>query len=253
MTDRTLTGYDAAATSLADDDLDRWRFAAEIVEVVLTTPPDWSARIGIFGKWGDGKSTVLRFTEQMLKERDSIVFWFNPWAIQNWNGLWEDFGNRLSAALSASGIRVDGTWLKVAKSSTKWLESKGVNQIVRAGAAVAGKDKVADAAFGLVSQWLKYDGPQIRSIQKKVKNNRLVVLIDDLDRCDPKLLPQLLLSLRELLDLPGFTFLLAFDDEIVGKALIDNNPAWLDGSDFLEKILDFRFHLPPVTEKQKNG
>jgi hypothetical protein len=58
---------------------------------------------------------------------------------------------------------------------------------------------------------------------------------------------------RELLDLPGFTLLLAFDDEIVGKALIDNNPAWLDGSDFLEKILDFRFHLPPVTEKQKNG
>jgi predicted KAP-like P-loop ATPase len=128
----------------------------------------------------------------MLKERDSIVFWFNPWAIQSWNDLWEDFGNRLSAALSASGIPVD-----------------------------------------------------------KVKNSRLVVLVDDLDRCDPKLLPQLLLSLRELLDLPGFTFLLAFDDEIVGKALIDNNPAWLDGSDFLEKILDFRFHLPPVTEKQK--
>ncbi len=251
MSEQTSSGYDAAAATHAEDDLDRWRFAAEIVDVVLTTPSEWSARIGIFGKWGEGKSTVLRFAEQMLKERKSIVFWFNPWAIQNWNDLWEDFGNRLSAALSDAGIPVDSTWLRVARNSTKWLEDRGVNKIVKVGAAVAGREKAADAAFGLVGQWLKYDGPQIRSIQKKVKDKRLVVLIDDLDRCTPELLPQLLLSLRELLDLPGFTFLLAFDDEIVGRALTDNNPAWLDGSDFLEKILDFRFHLPPVSEKQK--
>ncbi len=84
-----------------------------------------------------------------------------------------------------------------------------------------------------------------------MKDRRLVVLIDDLDRCNPELLPQLLLSLRELLDLPGFTFLLAFDDEIVARALTENNPAWVEGSNFLEKILDFRFHLPTITEPQK--
>src|SRR5260370_29083138 len=251
MSEQTSSGYDAAAATRAEDDLDRWRFAAEVVDVVLTTPPEWSARIGIFGKWGEGKSTVLRFAEQMLKQRKSIVFWFNPWAIQNWNDLWEDFGNRLSAALSDAGIPVDSTWLKAAKKSTKWLETKGVSQIVKAGAAVAGREKVADAAFGLVGRWLKYDGPQIRAIQKKVREKRLVVLIDDLDRCAPELLPQLLLSLRELLDLPGFTFLLPFHDQIVARALSDENPAWSDGSDFLEKILDFRFHLPSITEKQK--
>jgi hypothetical protein len=146
---------------------------------------------------------------------------------------------------------VDSTWLKVAKSSTAWLGSKGVSQIARVGAAALGKDKAVDATFALVSRWLKYDGPQMRAIQKKVKGRRLVVLIDDLDRCAPDLLPQLLLSVRELLDLPGFTFVLAFDDEIVARALIDENPAWSDGSNFLEKILDFRFHLPSITEKQK--
>ena len=79
----------------------------------------------------------------------------------------------------------------------------------------------------------------------------MVVIIDDLDRCSPELIPQLLLSLRELLDLPGFTFLLAFDDEIVQRSLAGQNPAWKSGSDFLEKILDFRFHLAPVTSAQK--
>ena len=59
------------------------------------------------------------------------------------------------------------------------------------------------------------------------------------------------MSLREILDLPGFTFLLAFDEEIVARALTDANPAWLEGSNFLEKILDFRYYLPAITLKQK--
>jgi predicted KAP-like P-loop ATPase len=190
----------------------------------------------------------MRFAEQMLREKGSIVFWFNPWAIQNWNDLWNDFGNRLSTALALAGIPVGSPWLK---ATAKKLGSKKVEQLVKAGAAVAARDKAAEAAFGLLGEWLKYDGPQIRKIQEKAKGKRLVVLVDDLDRCTPELLPQLLLSLRELLDLPEFTFLLAFDDEIVGRALSESNPARSDGSDFLEKILDFRFHLPPVSEKQK--
>jgi hypothetical protein len=245
------SGYDAARSRREDDDLDRWRFAAEIVEVVLATPSDWSVRIGIFGKWGEGKSTVLRFAEQMLNEKQNIVFSFSPWAIQNWNDLWEDFGNRLLEALSAAKIPFDGSWKKSAKDSGKWLESKGLGQIAETAAAFFGREKLYNAAFGVLSRWLKYDGAQIRAIREKLQNRRLVVLIDDLDRCAPELLPQLLLSLRELLDLPGFTFVLAFDDEIVGRALTEKNPAWADGSNFLEKILDFRFHLPAVTEVQK--
>lgn len=69
MSATPTTGYDAAQARQQEDDLDRWRFAAEIVEVVLATPSDWSVRIGIFGKWGEGKTTVLRFTEKILKEK----------------------------------------------------------------------------------------------------------------------------------------------------------------------------------------
>ncbi|MGB7333009.1 MAG: P-loop NTPase fold protein, partial [Terriglobales bacterium] len=103
----------------------------------------------------------------------------------------------------------------------------------------------------MLGRWLKYDGPQIRTIREKLGDKRVVVLIDDLDRCAPDLLPRLLMSLREILDLPGFTFLLAFDDEIVARALVSANPAWIVGSTFLEKILDFQYHLPAITEKQK--
>jgi len=244
-------GFDAAQGKREDDDLDRWRFAAEIVEVILTTPADWSARIGIFGKWGDGKSTVLRFAERMLTEKGNIVFWFSPWAIRNWEDLWDDFGSLLLEALSAAKVPFDDSWKKGLKDSSKWLESKGIAELTQAAASLFGKDRIATTGFRILSRWLKYDGPQIRAIREKLGDKRVVVLIDDLDRCAPELLPRLLMSLREILDLPGFTFLLAFDDEIVARALASANPAWLEGSNFLEKILDFRYYLPAITEKQK--
>jgi len=251
MSTDTAKGYDSAQARREDDDLDRWRFAAEIVEVVSATPPDWSARIGIFGKWGEGKTTVLRFSEQMLKASGNVVFNFNPWALQTWDGLWQEFGDCLSEALSAAEIRFDSSWKEKAKKSEKWLDSTGVGQLAEGAAALFGREKLYNFAFGALTRWLKYDGAQIRTIREKLKEKRIVVLIDDLDRCAPNLVPQLLLSLRELLDLPAFTFILAFDDEIVARSIVQENPAWDLGADFLEKILDFRFHLPPITKSQK--
>lgn len=251
MSDQPQRGFDAAQVRREEDDLDRWRFAADLVDVITSTPADWSVRIGIFGKWGEGKSTVLGFAEYMLKKTGNITFTFSPWAIRNWEDLWEDFGDRLVEALSAADIPLDSSWKERARDSGRWLETKGVAQAAQMAASLLGKDRFYDAAFSALGRWLKYDGAQIAAIRKELGDRRLVVLIDDLDRCAPQLLPQLLLSLRELLDLPGFTFLLAFDEEIVARALRDENPAWIHGSDFLEKILDFRFNLPPITPKQK--
>src|ERR1039457_1666257 len=169
-------GFDAAQGRREDDDLDRWRFASEIVEVILTTPPDWSARIGVFGKWGDGKSTVLRFAEQMLTEEGNVVFWFSPWAVRNWEDLWDDFGSLLLEALSTAQIPFDDSWKKAVKDSGKWLESKGVAQLTEAAAGLVGKDKIATTACRILGRWLKYDGPQIRTIREKLGDKRVVVL-----------------------------------------------------------------------------
>jgi hypothetical protein len=154
------------------------------------------------------------------------------------------------AEIEADGDRRDGG-RGGGMSRKAGIEKMGVTQVVESAAELFGKGQLYSASFGLLGRWLRYDGEQIRAIREKLKDRRLVVLIDDLDRCAPELLPQLLLSLRELLDLPGFTFVLAFDDEVVAEALVAKNPAWSSGRDFLEKILDFSFHLPKVTDLQK--
>jgi len=160
----------------------------------------------VFGKWGEGKSTVLRFAEYLLKEKQCLAIRFNPWAIRDWNDLWQEFGSAVFEALSSADIPYDGSWKKSVRDAGKWLEAKGVARFTENVADYFGKGKAYSTTFGVVGRWLWVDGPQNRAIRDKLGDRRIVVLIDDLDRCAPDLLPRLLLSLRELLDLPGFTF-----------------------------------------------
>jgi hypothetical protein len=246
-----MPGYDSAQRLKKDDDLGRWRFAAEIAQVIRSTPPEWSARIGIFGKWGEGKSTVLHFLEEMLKPEGNIVFYFTPWAVQELDELWEEFGNALLEALETKKLEVE---LPVKGSLRKLkaaVESTGIPDLAQGAMELWGKEKLYKGALGFVGKWLKPDGAQVRKIREKLGDKRVIVFIDDLDRATPELLPKLLLSLREILDLPGFTFVLAFDNEIVADGLITANKAWGDGDNFLDKILDFQYYLPPVTKAAK--
>lgn len=103
----------------------------------------------------------------MLKREGNIVFWFNPWAIQNWNDLWEDFGNPLCEALTTAKVPFDGSWKKAAKDAAKWLVSKNIDEVASTTATLFGKDKLYSAAFGTLSRWLRFDGAQIRAIREE--------------------------------------------------------------------------------------
>jgi KAP family P-loop domain len=243
-----MLGYDSAQRLKKDDDLGRWRFAAEIVQVIRSTPAEWSARIGIFGKWGEGKSTVLHFMEEMLKGHGDIVVNFNPWAIRDLDELWEQFGISLSEALEVEDLAFESPWKGVVRKLQDKLGSTALPQVAQGTAEFFGKDKAYNSALGLIGKWLRRDGAQVASIREQLGSRRVIVFIDDLDRATPDLLPKLLLSLREILDLPRFTFVLAFDNEIVSSGLVGANEGWSDGDNFLDKILDFQYNLPPSSK-----
>ena len=246
-----MLGYDSAQRLREDDDLGRWRFAAEIAAVIRSTPADWSARIGIFGKWREGKCTILHFLQEMLKPEGNIIFYFTPGAVQQLDELWEEFGNALLEALEAEQFEVESPWKGMTRKFQEKLESSGLSEAAQVAAGIVGKEQLYKSAWRLVGKWLKPDGAQLTKIREKLRGKRVIVLIDDLDRATPELLPKLLLSLREILDLPGFTFVLAFDDEIVANRLVTANSAWGDGDSFLDKILDFHYYLPPVSKAAK--
>ena len=93
---------------------------------------------------------------------------------------------------------------------------------------------------------------------------RLVVLIDDLDRCLPEKAIQVLESVKLFLNVPGFSFVLAVDDEVVERGIAHRYRAYLpvgadgaamtaapiSGAEYLEKIVHLPVHLQRWTRDE---
>lgn len=97
------------------------------------------------------------------------------------------------------------------------------------------------------------------------KQRRLVVFIDDLDRCLPEKAIEVLEALKLFLDVPGCVFVLGADREVIQRGirvkykgfLVDSeDPVRADrripitGDDYLEKIVQLPFHLLPLDESR---
>jgi hypothetical protein len=101
-------GFDSPVVSREDDHLNRWPLAREIVGIATTGPKTWSVRVGIYGEWGTGKTSVLRFVDSMASQAGHIVIWFDPWEYSNKAELWQAFVLAVYRTLEAKLGQVPG-------------------------------------------------------------------------------------------------------------------------------------------------
>lgn len=236
---RTQSGYDSAVSSRDEDFLERWGFAEEIFTLAASCPEDWSVRIAIYGGWGTGKTTVLKFIHKMAQDANHVVIWFKPWGSKDSASLWRDFINGVLGAVREHPLGPDLGRLRFRERNRKIAEAMG-----RLSKASAQTEKFVSAGIGFLENWLKSSRDDLREISAYFRGHRIVVLVDDLDRTTPNLVPEVLHALKEILDLPGFSFVLGFDRERVGAALAAHHPGWGNGLDFLDKVIDFPRWIP---------
>jgi hypothetical protein len=55
--------------------------------------------IGVFGRWGTGKTTLMRMVEEDLKAREVHTVWFNAWVYGQENEIWAAFLQSLTTRL----------------------------------------------------------------------------------------------------------------------------------------------------------
>lgn len=238
-------GYDSAVHGQCDDHLNRWPFAKEIYGVATTGPREWSVRIGVYGEWGTGKTSVLNFVDTLARKDGHIVIRFNPWEYSSKNALWHAFVQAVVSQLPEDGKASPRTWLSWVKKPVapiaNWIALHGT----RIAEAVDDK-KVTLAVYGidLVKSFFLSNKADLERILTGLGDKRLIVLIDDLDRTNRELVPEMLFAIKEIMDIGGFVFICAFDPIVVGQVLGDYHKGFGDGLKFLEKIIDYPRWLP---------
>src|SRR5262249_59712508 len=89
------------------------------------------------------------------------------------------------------------------------------------------------------------------------ENGRMVVVIDDLDRCEPEKAVEMLQAINLLLNFESFIVVMGIDARIVTRAIEKHyrdllGPAGASGYEYLDKIVKIPFRIPesePTTNK----
>jgi hypothetical protein len=242
--DRTL---DNPVQSPENDEFNRWPFSKRLADTIAAFDARAGAPvIGIYGRWGYGKSTVLNFIRtQLQREHDSTVeiLEFNPWRFKDQDALTSAFFHGLASAIDET---LGGTALRAGQILEYGSSLLSIIPIGGSAAAKVAEKVGARLAF----QSLEDERQKIIRIMRKSKR-KVVVLIDDIDRLDRDEVLSILKIVRLTANFPQIVYVLAFDDEMVARAAAQSFGGASDsGRQFLEKIVQYPFIIPAVGRRR---
>lgn len=241
-----------------DDRLGRAPFAAAIAKAIRSFVGSDSFVVGINGKWGSGKSSVVNLcAAELQKQADDEthgaidVLRFNPWNFADQNQLVLQFFRQFTGHLrkfqgkdalglarliesidayaSALGPPIEDLPLPHVKL-VAWLVRRGIKQARNK----LGLGQDLESMFNNISE-------QLKNLKRKT-----VVIIDDLDRLNASEIRQVFQLVKVSARFPRVIYILAFDKSIIATALDDTKIG--SGEEYLEKIVQVSFDLPPITE-----
>lgn len=199
---------------------------ASIVDTVVTTleiPYLDPVTIGIAAPWGGGKSTVLRLLHKELDGRDGYrVIRLDPWEFDDqFDVRGGVIGEVLQDLLSAYGAqeglpeKINGllervSWSRVAVSMARGSLVAQSEDLVEALTPRSKSDARSLAGFREEFARLLRDLTQLK---------RLVVLVDDLDRCLPDAVMATLEAIKLFLSVEKVAFVLAADQDMVRESI----------------------------------
>jgi hypothetical protein len=224
--------YDAAL-----DRFNRFPFSQRVANVIAKRNDPSSIVIGIYGAWGDGKTSVLNFIERELQTEEHVVcLKFNPWRFGDEDQMLNNFFNDLATVIDRS--------IESGKERIGNLIEKYGKPL----ASIVGKGEVAD---GVKSFFL---GADIEELRERIENllaeekKRVVILLDDIDRLEKNEIHALFRLVKLTADFKYTAYVLAFDKHVVSSALQERYGynAIETGNSFLEKIIQVPLELPSI-------
>lgn len=79
------------------------------------------------------------------------------------------------------------------------------------------------------------------------KSNKIIIFVDDLDRCQSKKVIEALETIKTFMNIKNCIFIIACDDAVLKKALIEEK---IDDTDYLDKIFQIKLAIPPFRQEK---
>lgn len=266
---------------------------ADIVSETAIGTDEEPLTVGIFGLWGAGKSTLLNLIGKNYGgNKDVIYVSINAWMFENYEDAKTAIMEALLRELK-DNEKIPDKIRKSFVSLIKKIDFLKVGTKVAATAAPAiasfvtgnplpmvlnlpngAKEietvikSVSDSVKGIKDDYLKNDEIVDDSVVNNIRNfknefektleseeiNRVVVLIDDLDRCQPERIIETLEAIKLFLSVKKTSFIIAADENVIQYAIKKKYPN-IDGfnieldKEYIEKMIQVPIQIPELSSK----
>ena len=237
------------------DLIGRQKFVDKIKKLIKISSPNKSWSIAIDGAWGSGKTFVMKMLKQDLtKESENIVIYYDAWS----NDFYEDpliaiLYNILDVfdKFDIKQVIKDGIVKGIKGFGAILCSLPEIGNLVSGGIKafkeITSKPKKSTEKEGL--KVFKSYSQLIKETQLLIENaiegKRLIILVDELDRCEVDYAMKVLNRLHHLLKISNVFTITALNKEIIENSLWYNfNKEDESKFDTFKKFFDITYTLP---------
>ena len=235
---------DLPIAKLEEDGLNRGSFAESLAKTLVQYSFPSSLTIGLYGEWGSGKTSLLNMVFENVERIDDgvVVLRFNPWLCSDPKQLVTQFFKQMVTAIKLKKRAADKAWELI----DQYADILGATSVIPvAGEIVAAFTKVLTKKAEEETKERTNDLQESKNqIIKKLKDEKIkiIVSIDDIDRLSEEEIVAVFQLVKSLADFPNTIYVLAFDYDVVVRAL--GKVQHGDGKEYLEKIVQVPFEIP---------
>ncbi|KAB8151970.1 hypothetical protein EZY14_015975 [Kordia sp. TARA_039_SRF] len=230
---------------------------AELIKTILKNNTEKFKEIKMFvlyGDWGSGKSTLMKYLESAL-ENDFNTFFFDTWQFEKDDNLPKTLLDFLLKESEGLGEKISGDILKFGAKLFRGLGKsvkikvplfpKGPSVDFNPSEFVKEFEK-QDISFYEAKQNFKIEFKRWEdNITKEKSQEYNIIFIDDLDRCEPENVLNLLSAIKLFFTYGKKTiFFFGVDKKAVQQAIQTKYKDAVKSEEYLEKIFDISFSMP---------
>ncbi|MGB6327479.1 MAG: P-loop NTPase fold protein [Halarcobacter sp.] len=259
---------DEAIIDFEHDSLDFNTYSEVIAEAILKTPTPFT--VGIFADSGKGKTSLMKFIEKQIvltKKSDEkiISVFFNAWKFENDEHPLLDLCSAIERGIQKNRSIFEEDIVLNILDYIKYLKYAVANIKIQVDAFKIDNNNENTIDENLEKQLLNQSTffqifELLKGLEKILneENFKIIIFIDDLDKCLAKNAVKLLESINLILDLKGLSFVIAANRDTIEDFLENRRKSKYSESNeetgkvYLDKMVQLPFYIPTNNGKISN-
>jgi KAP family P-loop domain len=222
--------------------------------------------LAVDGSWGSGKTTFLKMWQVKLNEAGHLCLYLNAWKTDFVQDPLVAVVGELSSAIEDPRLDNDNVRRTIAKveKTAKSIFKRIIPTVVKIATVGAVSDSqiektiadfTSETAQDLIKDYnkgksdieefresLSFLAAAIR--ESNNESSKIVIVVDELDRCRPTYAVQLLERIKHVFDVEGVVFILGIDRHQLSHSVKALYGSEFDATGYLKRFIDQDYRLP---------